>query len=242
MPAKSERRRAPSRSGATRLRRAAIAIGGFLTVCTVAVGVLHTPLARPLLMRLGGCPMAGAHMTPAQMDTARSLAVSASRGTRIAPFRPALGFALDATTLPEVHAWAAREHVDCEDARAGFVTCSHVDPIAIGRPAIEGAIDELDLGFDVRGHLVNVTTLRSHMRSDDAAKAARDMALWLSAKLGPADRANGGAFDARRLAVAGVDSLATVGYRYRDYFADVMAMNLPASGASVREHYMSANN
>ena len=38
------------------------------------------------------------------------------------------------------------------------------------------------------------------------------------------------------------DSLAAVAYRYKDYFADVMAMNLPASGASVREHYMSANN
>jgi len=185
--------------------------------------------------------MYGAKMTAAQMDRARSLGVSANRGTRSAPVRPALGFALDVTTLADVHAWADREHVDCEDAGPALVTCSHVTPVALGRPGVERSIDELGLGFDVHGHLVNVTTLRTHMRSGDAANAARDVALILSGTLGPADKANG-AFDANHLAVAGIDSLATVRYRYADYFADVTAMTLPASGASVREHYMSANN
>ncbi len=224
-----------------KLRRAAMTLGGFLAVATALIGVLHAPFARPLLMRLGGCPMYGAHMTAAQMETARSLAVAGSKGTRSAPVRPALGFALDVTTLADAHAWAKREHVDCEDARAAFVTCSNVSPIALGRPAVEGSIDELDLGFDVHGHLVNVTTLRSHMKSGDAAKAARDVALFLSGTLGPADKTSG-TFDANRLAIAGVDSLSSLRYRYADYFADVTAMTLPASGPSVREHYMSANN
>jgi hypothetical protein len=236
-PAKSEGKTSPR----VRLRRAAAGVGGFLVVATALVGLLHTPLARPLLMRLGGCPMAGARMTPAEMDRARAIAVSANRDTRSAPMRPALGFVLDSTTLAEVHAWAARERVDCEDTRAGLVTCSHVSPVSVGRPAVEGVIDELALAFDTRGHLVNLTTFRSHMRSGDAAKAADDVALRLSGELGPADHANG-SFDARRLSVPGADSLAAVAYRYKDYFADVMAMNLPASGASVREHYMSANN
>ncbi len=228
-------------SPSAKLRRAAIRVGAALAIATGVIGLLHAPQVRPLLMRLGGCPMAGARMTPAQMDTARALAAAGNRGARSAPVRPALGFTLDATTLAEVHTWAARERVACEDARAGFITCSHVAPQALGRPAVDGAIDELDLGFDVHGHLVNVTTLRSHMKSDDAASTARDVATWLSGELGPADRANG-AFDAGRLSIAGADSLAAVGYRYKDYFADVIAMNLPASGASVREHYMSANN
>ena len=238
-PATSEPR-VPRTRGA-KLRRAAAALAGFLAVATAVIGVLHTPFARPLLMRLGGCPMYGKQMTAAQMDRARGLGVSGNRGTRSAPTRPALGFALDVTTLADVHAWANREHVDCEDVGAALVTCSHVTPVALGRPGVEGSIDELGLGFDVHGHLVNVTTLRTHMKSGDAANSARDVALLLSGALGPADKANG-TFDANRLAVAGIDSLATVRYRYADYFADVTAMTLPASGASVREHYMSANN
>jgi hypothetical protein len=229
------------RSRGAKLRRATIAVAGFLAAATAVIGVLHAPFARSLLMRLGGCPMYSAKMTAAQMDRARSLGVSGNQGTRSAPVRPALGFALDATTLAQVHAWAAHEHVECEDAGPALVTCSHVSPVALGRPAVEGSIDELGLAFDVRGHLVNVTTLRTHMKSRDAASAARDVALVLSGTLGPADKVNG-SFDANRLAVAGIDSLATVRYRYSDYFADVTAMTLPSSGASVREHYMSANN
>jgi hypothetical protein len=231
----------PARPGGhaiARARRWAWLAGGTLAVFGV-VALLHTPLARPLLMRLGGCPMAGARMTVAQMETARRLSVAQSRGTTNAPSRPALGFALDATTLAEVHAWAAREHVECEDARAGLVTCKNVAPLAVGRSAGEGLLDELDLGFDTRGHLVNVTTLRAHMSPAAATQAARDVARRLDGLLGPADKATG-AFDASRLARGGAESLAAVQYRYRDYFADVATMTLPSSGPSVREHYMSA--
>lgn len=238
-PATSEVRAPRTRSA--KLRRAALALVGSLAAATAIIGVLHAPFARSLLMRLGGCPMYGAKMTAAQLDRARSFGVSGNRGAQIAPARPALGFALDVTTLADVHGWAARERVDCEDTGPALVTCAHVTPMALGRPSVEGSIDELGLAFDIHGHLVNVTTLRNHMKSSDAANAARDVALILSGALGPADKANG-TFDAKRLAVAGIDSLATVRYRYADYFADVTAMTLPASGASVREHYMSANN
>jgi hypothetical protein len=236
-PATTERAR-PERRRVARARRWAWLGGGTLALFGV-VAWLHTPMARPLLMRLGGCPMAGARMTVAQMETARRLSVAHGRGTTNAPSRPALGFALDATTLAEVHAWAAREHLDCEDARAGFITCKNVAPLAVGRSAGEGPLDELDLGFDAREHLVNVTTLRAHMSPAVAAQAARDIATRLDGLLGPADKATG-AFDALRLARGGAESLAAVQYRYRDYFADVATMTLPSSGPSVREHYMSA--
>jgi len=226
---------------AGRLRRAARLLAAGLCISTLAVGVLHTPPARKLLMRFGGCPVRGARMTAEQMDNARWIAVSANRGDMAAPVRPALGFVLDVTTLAEVHSWGKREHVACEDARAGLVTCTHVSPAALGSPMAREPIDELALGFDARGHLVNITTLRSHLTPTAAARASRDIGIWLEANLGSAGK-KGGTFETRRLSLSGAESLATVHYRYRDYFADVTAMNLPESGPSIREHYMSANN
>jgi hypothetical protein len=223
------------------LRRGALRVALGLGISTLAIGALHAPPFRHLLMRLGGCPMLGARMTPEQMDNARRISASAYRGEVAAPVRPALGFVLDVTTLADVHAWESREKVACEDERAGLVTCARVPPTAFGSPAAQVPIDELALGFDAHGRLVNVTTLRSHLSPADAAHASLDIGTVLEASLGSAGKRTG-AFDTRRLSRAGIDSLATVQYRYRDYFADVTAMNLPESGPSIREHYMSANN
>jgi len=245
MPAKTSSRFGPAaeyRAGALhRWRHVAMRVALGLGISTLAIGALHAPPFRHLLMRLGGCPMLGARMTPEQMDNARRISVSADRGDVAAPLRPALGFVLDVTTLADVHAWGNREKVACEDARAGLVTCTGVRPSAFGSPTADAPIDELALGFDARGRLVNITTLRSHLSAADAALASRDIGTLLEASLGSAGKRTG-AFDTRRLARSGVDSLATVQYRYRDYFADVTAMNLPESGPSIREHYMSANN
>jgi len=221
------------------LGRLAWAAGGLCAFVLLA-GLLHTPIARPLLMRLGGCPVAAARMTTAQMETARRFAVAASRGATLAPSRPALGFKLDVTTMADVHGWATLNRIDCEDARAGFVTCTRVSPLAIGRSFDDQTVDELDLGFDARGHLVNVTAMRAHMSPNAAAERGREIASRLDGLFGHADRATG-SFDPRLLSEVGARSLAAVQYRYRDYFADVTAMTLPSSGPSLREHYMSAN-
>ncbi len=215
---------------------------GGLAILTGAIGALHMPFARPLMMRLGGCPMAGMRMTPEQMDRSRQMGVAGVAGSRAdsaAPARPALGFALDATTVDEVHAWASRQHVDCDDVRAGLVRCTDVAPVALSRPASEKPVNELLLGFNAHGHLVNITTMRSHLSPDEAAKNAQEIVSSLAAKLGTGKV--GGQFVASRLSAAGADSIGTVSYRFHDYFADVTAMNLPASGPSIREHYMSAN-
>ena len=232
---------AASRGGALhRWVRGAMRVALGLGISTLAIGALHAPPLRHLLMRLGGCPVLGARMTPQEMDNARRISVSADRGGTAAPVRPALGFVLDVTTLADVHAWAKREKVACEDERAGLVTCEHVPMSAFGSPMAGVPIDELALGFDVHGRLVNITTLRSHLSAADAALASRDIRTSLEASLGSAGKRTG-AFDTRSLARPGVGSLATVQYRYRDYFADVTAMNLPGDGPSIREHYMSAN-
>jgi hypothetical protein len=226
--------------GGARVKRVIARTAATLAAATLGIGVLHMPFARGLLMRAGGCPMAGAKMTPAQMDRARRMSVATTETGEVAPARPALGFTLDATTLADVHSWAKRNHIDCDDVRDGLVTCANVPPGALARPDVEKPVDELSLAFDVHGHLVNVTTLRSHLGPDDAARSARDITAALEGSLGVA-RKVAGDFAPPRLARPGPASLATRAYRFRDYVADVTAMNVPSAGLAVREHYMSAS-
>jgi hypothetical protein len=220
-------------------KRRLFVAAGAMALATAAIGVLHTPFARPWLMRLGGCPLAGAKMTPVEMENARHIALAHERGTGSAPARPAVGFTLDATTLAEVHAWAARSHADCEDPHPGLVRCVNVTPAAVGLDPAEGRIDELALGFDTKGRLVNETTFRSHLSPSAASHTARSIVDSLATKLGPADH-HAGDFGAAHLSQPTADSISAVSYRYSDYVADVSAMNLGFSGPLVREHYMSA--
>ncbi len=222
----------------SRARRIVKIVAATLGAATVLVGLLHAPFARPVLMRLGGCPMAG-RMTPVESENARHMGVSLVRGTDEAPARPALGFALDATTLDDVRKWAEREGVDCDEPRAGFVRCTDVAPAALGLPASRGRVDELALAFDTGARLVNVTTLRTHLDPAVGAREARDIAASLESKLGTPTETSG-AIDAAHLGSPPAASIGTVAFRYRDYYADVTTMNLPSSGPSVREHYVSA--
>ena len=225
-------------NGRSRANRVVKIVAASLGAATVLVGLLHAPFARPLLMRLGGCPMAG-RMTPVESENARHMGLSLLRGTDEAPSRPALGFSLDATTVDDVGAWAKRERVDCDQPRPGFVRCSDVAPSALGLPASRGRIDELALAFDTRGRLVNVTTLRTHLDPAVGAREARDITASLESTLGTPSQTTG-SIDAAHLGSPPAASIGTVAYRYSDYYADVTTMNLPSSGPSVREHYMSA--
>jgi hypothetical protein len=215
-------------------------VAGAMLFATAGIGALHMPCARSLLMRVGGCPMAGARVTPKEMDSGRRMALEVERGTTTAPARPAVGFTLDGTSVADVHAWAAREHVSCEDRHPGLVVCTEVRPDAVGLPDAEGTIDELALGFNQRGVLANETTTRARLTPQGAEQAAHVIVASLSAKLGPADKSVG-SFAAQQLAGPAAASISTVSYRYVDYVAEVSAINLPRSGLSVREHYMSAN-
>jgi hypothetical protein len=215
------------------VKRTAIA----LAVSVGAIGALHLPVARGLLARVGGCPVATAKMTPVEMENARHIAAASERGTAQAPSRPALAFMLDVTTAAQVQAWADAHRVTCDAVHPGLLKCTDVPAGAVGAAA--PAIDELALGFDVSGRLVNLTTMRQHLSPAAAATAASSIATSLRAELGKSTSASG-EFDAAHLAQRGALSTATVGYRFADYVADVSAMNLGPSGTSVREHYMSA--
>ena len=191
-------------------------------------------------MKLGGCPFASGQLTPAQMDTARHLALATRRGEAPAPSRPALGFSLDSTSIDDVRRWAERVHVSCEDVRAGFITCASVPSEAVGRPEGEGRIDELGLGFNRRGQLVNVTAMRGHLAPLRASLVSTDISSSLRSSLGRATH-SAGSLTAASIAQPGALGMATVSFRYRDYLAEIAAMNLPSSGLSVREHYVSAS-
>ncbi len=223
----------------SKARHPAVVAAGALVVATGLIGLAHAPFARSLLMSLGGCPMAGARMTPAVAERARQMALGADRNEPPAPSRPALGFALDSTTLPEARAWARREHVDCEDARPGLMKCTGVPPEVLGLPATQGKLDELSLEFDPHDRLVNMTTFRTHLTPAVASTEAHAIVTSLAEKLGPAER-SAGDFAASSLGAAPAGSISTVRYRFGDYVADVTAMNAPSSGPSIREHYMSA--
>ncbi len=222
-----------------RNRRRLLVAAGALGVAVAGIGVAHMPFARSLLMSMGGCPMAGARMTPAEAENARHLAIASHRVGVAAPTRPALGFALDSTTLANARDWARREHVDCDDPRPGLLKCAHVTPSALGLPAAEGMADELALEFNEQGRLVNTTTFRSHLNPALAASESRSIVSSLAESLGPAERQAGG-FDTAHFSASGAGSISTVVYRYNDYVADVTAMNAPSGGPSIREHYMSA--
>ncbi|MDP8999140.1 MAG: hypothetical protein M3O46_03410 [Myxococcota bacterium] len=178
-------------------------------------------------------------MTPAQMDAARGLAFATRKGDVRSPARPALGFILGTTREQDIHRWANRAHLHCDDVRPGFVKCVNVPPETVGRSPSEGSIDELALGFDAQDRLANVTTLREHLDTARASRSSTEIASYLRGLLGPPER-QGGGLDPTSLAAPGALGLATVSYRYSDYMAELAAMNL-ASGCSIREHYISAN-
>jgi hypothetical protein len=202
------------------------------------IGALHAPFARAVLARFGGCPFAGATMTAAQADAARRMALARPRRASMAPARPALGFALDATTVAEARRWAALHRLACDEPREGLVRCARVPAQLLGLRAGASPVADLALEFDPGGHLVTATTFRSGLSAGEAAATASRIAASLGEALGDAT-ARTGTFDPAHLARSPADSIATLAYHYADYVADVTAMRL-ASGVAVREQYMSA--
>src|SRR6187402_1445559 len=198
--------------------RISIYVASGLAILTLAMGFLHTRHGRPLLARLGGCPV---QASPDQVERARLSSARVTQGHEASPAQPALGFVLDRMTIGDVEDWAKRENVACDDSRSGTVlTCSKVPAKALGNRAL-GAVDELVLAFSpTTQRLVNITTSQGGLD-------------------GPAAEARLKSIAADYLASAPMRT-ALVRYRFTDYQADLAATNLPGRGLVVREHYMSA--
>jgi hypothetical protein len=224
-----------------RIVRRTLAASAVVASVVLAIGMLHMPFARPLLMRLGGCPMAGVRMTAKEMENARHMAAASRRGGASSPARPALGFVLDATTVSEVREWAKRAGVRCQNPHPGLVVCTDVPARAVGMAESDEKLDEIAFGFSEQDRLVNATTMRTHLSPQSAEWTSREILSSLASHLGPAHKTVG-TFGAAQLRLEpAASSISTALYRYKDYVADVSAMNLPGSGLLIREHYMSAN-
>jgi hypothetical protein len=228
-------------------KKAAVALLSVSTISVAGIGALHTKAGRPVLAKLApsfarmgfkmaGCPV-GAAVTPAEAEVARLRAVEKTRGATASPARPALGFALDTTTLADVRAWSVKNGVSCTESRKGtLVQCPSVSPSALGRTDAETTVDDLSLGFTPAGRLVAVTTFRSHRRPEDAARAIGSIGVALEKDLGAATVK--GTPTASYLG-EGTLRTVTLEYRYKDYLVDVSAVSFDASGVLVREQYSS---
>jgi hypothetical protein len=210
-----------------------VRIGGTALVGTGIVGVLHLPIARPLLVRLGACPV---RATPKETEQARRVALRKLRGRDPAPARPALGFTLDSTSLADVRTWAQTRGIGCEASMQDtLVKCDTVPAGALTTGA-SGTFDEVAFGFRLADHrLVTVTTLSGGFGVAAAATRFTAIAATLADEIGappsakrlpsPAWNAGGPVF---------------VEYRYADYIAGVSAMGMTGRGVVLREHYTSA--
>ena len=220
-----------------RLIRVSIYVASTLAALTVVIGLLHTPMGRPLLARLGVvCPV---QASPEDVERTRLESARATQGTEASPAQPALGFVLDKMTLEDVQAWAERKHVSCDSIRSDTVlTCKDVPASALsGRTGT--AIDELDLAFSPRTkRLVNIATTQSDLTGDSAAAQMKAVVLGLEDQLGKPTREVGKRSSA--YLASGPMRTALVRYRFTDYQADVSATNFPGHGMVLREHYMSA--
>ena len=99
-----------------RVRRGGLTGAAVIAFLIAAVGVLHTPVGRPLLAKLGvGCPITKA--TPEQIDHARTIPAAAYLGKARAPARPALGFTFEGTTLADVEGVGRAERRHLREAQ-----------------------------------------------------------------------------------------------------------------------------
>lgn len=223
-----------------KLRRAAIGVVLTAAGLTGVVGFLHTSMGRPWLAKVGGCPITKA--TAAEVEEARRMGVRATRGTKPAPERPAIGFVLEGATTDDVHAWAAKNDLSCTDKREGMlIACKAVPLSALGdRPAESGKASEVNFAFrPVDKKLVNLTVVSFNLPSEVAAARMKGTADRLERTLGAPDTA-AGEIAASNFARGGY-ATATVQYRFSDFMAEVTATSFGERGVALREHYVSAN-
>lgn len=225
----------PTRSPSVRtLARVAAALGGVVTLFVGGVGFLHLPVARPLLVwLLGACPFGfGTHLTVEQLDAARSDALVHVRGEAPAASRPALGFALDATTRSEVGAWATAHGLTCADD-APQLRCGGGGAELFGG---SHPVDRVVFTFDAAGRVVAVEG-NSDLDAAGAAERQRALTAELTTAAGP-PTAQVGTPEAAWLAEAKLRA-ASSEFRFSDYRATVSVSHTIRDTYVVRETYQS---
>lgn len=215
-------------------KRAGVAMLGLSTLLVGGIGFLHTSVGRPLLMKVGGCPIAEVDPHAVQQGAQRSVATE--RGAEAAPARPALGFVLDHTRLADLQTWADMHELSCESVREGTLyKCKAVPATALPDAAgMTGRIDDLTFGFKSDGTLWAVSAWSFRMPAVDATARLRSVSAALEHAVGkPASES--GSVDTVG-AAPGTGSGAK--YKYRDYVANLSALTSP-DGVMVQQQYSS---
>jgi len=206
-----------------------------LGVATAAIGFLHTSAGRPLLARLGGCPVGTAD--PAAVQSSTEASILSTRGQGRAAARPALGFRLDADTYERVMAWSVARDLSCHGSRENTVLkCQHVAASALPDATdARGVLDEMVFGFRASdGTLWSVAGWTYGGGARDASERLAIAAGSLERVLGaPQQRAGDVAALAR-----GESGAPSVAYRFEDYLADVSGSSV-AGRITFRQQYTS---
>ena len=212
---------------------------GTLAAAAAVMALLHMPFARRILMRVGGCPMANG-ASPQKIEEARMDSVRKTRGTTLSPARPALGFALEGTTISELRAWASSHGITCKEKREStLIQCVDVPASALGESFGEGTISELSLSLRPSTmRVVNITAVRFGLSAADASSTMASITGRLKQRLGEPTTAEGD--PSTQYLAAGDYHTAVVDYRFSDYMATVSVTRIPERGVLLREHYISA--
>lgn len=215
------------------LVRIVVALGGAALLFTGVVGLLHLPGAKPLLLTLlGRCPIGfDVAITEDARDAARATTAATVRGDAPALSRPALGFALDTAARADVLAWAELHGVTCAPEKANL-KCVDAPATALGGRAR----DHITFVFDGRDRLTAVDAV-AFVTVDEAAALQQAVTAELAAATGPAHKSIGQP-DASYLSAATLRTASTE-FRFADYRAQVIALNLGKDRFSLRESYQS---
>jgi hypothetical protein len=216
--------------------KAVLAVGGVLALATVVIGVAHTPIGRPLLKlpllsllaRHAGCPVGP--VDAATFDAVRLTKLRAALGGADAATHPALAFELGRTSRAEVEHWASATLASChEGAVTSVLECT--DVTTFGTPAIS----RLTLQFDAKSRLVSVDLLRAAPNVYEVLPHFSALERELAERVGPVTSSVGAA-NATFITSTPLQTVAR-DYRFRDYQAQLMLLNLGKRGFRLREQY-----
>jgi hypothetical protein len=152
------------------------------------------------------------------------------RGLAMAPSRPALGLAIDSSAPADVRAWAAELGMACEE---GLIQSA----VRCEGAVAAGAIRNVYARFDERERLVALDVFRAGAPGALAAAQFDERQRRLEGDLGPPSDSSGEATAA--YLEAGPLRRAAIAYRFRDFAADVSAVNQSPRGVVLREQYRS---
>ncbi len=206
-----------------------------LMAFTGFVGFAHTSAGRPLLAWLSGAPGCPVSLEGGDARTVEAHRISHLKrelGSAAAGAHPALGFELGRTHRDQVWSWARNSGALCKTLReASVLRCTgfaHAHSRSL-------PLDDAHLQFDANGMLVAADVYRVRTSAERALSFLREQASLLDARVGPRTK------DDLHQAP---DELATqrfhrvaVDYQYRQYVAELSAINLGERGIRVRERY-----